>query len=93
MVLCFYALFFKKKIEAESQARILRPSLVLQMPTAGSQQPFRRTIPDGGVNAALSEFGDIALARYNKTRSPPNINEARFAKDEKEKENLELKEN
>lgn len=93
-VFCVFKLFFLKKIEAEIEARILRSSLVLQMPTAGSQQPFRRTIPDGGVNAALSEFGDIALARYNKTRSPPNINEARIAKEEEEeKENIELKEN
>jgi hypothetical protein len=42
-------------------------------PSPGDNQPERTSIPTGGANAALAEYGDYVLARHDKTRAGPNI--------------------
>lgn len=40
----------------------------------GAQQAERASMPNGGVNAALAEYGDFLLTRHDKTRSGPAHN-------------------
>ena len=40
--------------------------------SAGETQPERASMPVGGANAALTEYGDFVLTRHNKTRAGPN---------------------
>ena len=47
-------------------------------PSPGEAQPERASMPAGGPNAALAEYGDFVLARHGKTRAGPNAtNEVR----------------
>lgn len=39
-----------------------------------SPRPERASVPSGGVNAALFEYGDFQLSRYNKQRAQGNHN-------------------
>lgn len=41
-------------------------------PSKGDSQPERVSMPAGGPNAALAEYGDYVLTRHNKTRAGPN---------------------
>jgi hypothetical protein len=41
-------------------------------PSPGDSQPERQSMPTGGANAALAEYGDYVLARHQKTRAGPN---------------------
>lgn len=39
----------------------------------GDQEPVRLSMPTGGTNAALAEYGDFILARHGKKRAGPNV--------------------
>ena len=41
-------------------------------PSPGEDQPERASMPTGGANAALAEYGDYVLGRHGKVRAGPN---------------------